>query len=252
MSTKFADAMLLFETRQQAMATAASLLRAEDAFSKTALPSIVKGLEGTLTDPQTDAATQAAAFDVLLQLTTKGACTMLTKTGLDQEPCQSLRYQHLHRCLQRVMGLDSKAARLSSSAVLLWKITAAKARWNVAPLLNQMVCCTTAHDMFGGTGGGVLAAASSQVIMNALDTAARSAISGTGSDELQYCTPACSAQSGCKHADPLLAALAEGSTAHAATFQAPDSAHAERCPAWQGCCVRPHRLPPIKLVTCET
>ena len=179
MSTKFADAMLLFETRQQAMATAASLLRAEDAFSKAALPSIVKGLEGTLTDPQADAATQAAAFDVLLQLTTKGVCKMLTFRRRDQEPCRSLRYQHLHRCLQRVMGLVDSCCTVIE-----------RRGW-----LNKMICCTTSHDCFGATGGGVLAAASSQVIMNALDTAARSAISGTGSHELQRCAPASSAHS---------------------------------------------------------
>ena len=72
MSTKFANTALLLETRQQALAAAASLLRSEDSVSTAALPCIMQGLEASLAVPQTDAATQAAAFDVLLQLTAKG------------------------------------------------------------------------------------------------------------------------------------------------------------------------------------
>ena len=73
MSTKFADTALLPETRQQALAAAASLLRSEDGLPMAALPCIIQGLEACLADPQTGSATQAAAFEVLLQLTAKGA-----------------------------------------------------------------------------------------------------------------------------------------------------------------------------------
>ena len=89
MSTKFADTTLLLETRQQALAAAASLLRSEDSVSTAALPCIIQGLEVSLADPQTDAATQAAAFDVLLQLTDKGRLLILF-ICYPWQPCPAL------------------------------------------------------------------------------------------------------------------------------------------------------------------